>query len=156
MKLEKFRVVAQAVATFSKDPSTKVGAVVVDDDGNVLSVGYNGFPRGVDDRMDRYLDRNTKLQFISHAESNAIAQAARNGVRLMGSTLVLTSLFPCSNCAKQIVQAGIRRVFAPVMDRSRANPHWFAEQRISEIMFAESGVEVIYLDEDDHSRPALD
>lgn len=138
----KFVGIAREVAALSKDPSTKVGAVVVDDDGNVLTVGYNGFPRGVIDDRERYADRDTKLKFIAHAESNAIAQAARNGVRLMGSTLVLTSLYPCSNCAKAIIQAGIKAVYAPHMSGDH-NPDWIRERVISETMFREAGVVVV-------------
>lgn len=137
----KFVGVAKAVAALSKDPSTKVGCVVVDDDGSVLSLGYNGFPRGVDDLPQRYADRDTKLIFVAHAESNAIAQAARHGVRLLGSTMVLTALYPCTNCAKQIIQAGIKRVYAPRMSKD-VNEQWKLERDRSVVMFIEAGVTV--------------
>ena len=139
----KFVPVARAMAGLSYDPSTQVGAVILDDDSNILSTGFNGFPRGVYDAPARYLDRETKLKYISHAEANAVAQAARVGARLLGSTLVLTSLYPCSNCAKLIIQAGITRVFAPHMpDDSK----WHDEKLISEVMFEEAGVEVVFYD----------
>lgn len=137
----KFVGVAKAAAALSKDPSTKVGCVVVDDDGSVLSLGYNGFPRGVDDLPQRYADRDTKLIFVAHAESNAIAQAARHGVRLLGSTMVLTALYPCTNCAKQIIQAGIKRVYAPRMSKD-VNEQWKLERDRSVVMFIEAGVTV--------------
>lgn len=137
----KFVGVAKAAAALSKDPSTKVGCVVVDDDGSVLSLGYNGFPRGVDDLPQRYADRDTKLIFVAHAESNAIAQAARHGVRLLGSTMVLTALYPCMNCAKQIIQAGIKRVYAPRMSKD-VNEQWKLERDRSAVMFIEAGVTV--------------
>jgi len=137
----KFVGVAKAAAALSKDPSTKVGCVVVDDDGSVLSLGYNGFPRGVDDLPQRYADRDTKLIFVAHAESNAIAQAARHGVRLLGSTMVLTALYPCMNCAKQIIQAGIKRVYAPRMSKD-VNEQWKLERDRSVVMFIEAGVTV--------------
>lgn len=139
MNPHKFVGVAQAVAALSKDPSTKVGAVVLSDDGTILSVGFNGFPRGVDDNYQRYIDRPTKLSFIAHAESNAIAQAARNGVRLMGSTIVLTALYPCSTCAKQIIQAGIKKVISP---RPASGSKWIEEWEITDILFREAGIEV--------------
>lgn len=139
--------VVKSIASLSKDPSHKVGAVIIDEDGAILSTGFNGFPRGVYDNADRYADRETKLKFTSHAESNAIAQAARNGVRIKGATIVLSSLYPCSSCAKQIIQAGIFRVIAPVMDPAEANKQWFEEREISTIMFREAGVMIIEYEE---------
>lgn len=135
----KFIPIAQAIASLSKDPSTKVGAVVVDDDGTILSVGYNGFPRGVEDDPKRYSHRGTKLELISHAEANAVAQAARVGARLLGSTLVVTSLHPCSNCAKLIIQAGIKKVIAPTINPMSS---WLQEWEIATKMFIEADVDV--------------
>ena len=142
MNLLKFIVVAEAMASLSKDVRTKVGAVIVDDDGNILSTGWNSFPRGVDDDPARYADRTVKNQLVAHAELNAVSQAARNGVRLKGANMLLTELFPCSNCAKLIIQAGIRRVYAPVM-RGDHSPEWFHEKEISDLLFSEAGVEVV-------------
>lgn len=142
MNIIKFAAIAAAAAEFSKDPSTQVGAVVVDDDGHVLSVGYNGFPRGVDDDPARYADREQKLKLIAHAESNAIAQAARCGVRLAGASLIVTALYPCSTCAKLIIQAGIKRVYAPRMDPKKSL-EWFIEAQTSGLLFKEAGVQVI-------------
>jgi len=145
MDLMRFTGIAKEIAKLSKDKSTQVGALVIDDDGNLLSTGFNGFPRGVLDHEFRYADRSIKLKYISHAESNAIAQAARNGVRLKGSNLLLTALYPCENCAKLIIQAGIKRIYAPVMG-NEANRQWHEEKRYSSIMFHEAGVEVIEYD----------
>jgi dCMP deaminase len=138
----KFIPVAQAIASLSKDPSTKVGAIVVDDDGNILSTGWNSFPRGVDDDPARYADREVKYRLVAHAESNCVSQAARNGVRLKGASIIVTELFPCSNCAKLIIQAGIRRVYAPVM-KTHHSGQWFEEKQVSDLMFSEAGVEVV-------------
>ena len=150
-KFLKFLPVVRAIGCLSKDPSTKVGAVVLDDDYNILVTGYNGFPRGVQDDPVRLSNRELKLKFVSHAEANAIAQAARVGAKLYGSTLVVTNLYPCTNCAKLIVQAGIKTVLAPKMSNEDAvsiNQQWFEEAAYSEKIFAESGVEVIYYEED--------
>lgn len=114
----------------------------MDDDGNIISTGFNGFPRGVKDYESRYADRETKLLFISHAEANAIAQAARVGAKVLGASLIVTALHPCSTCAKLIVQAGIKKVYAPKMDMREANDHWFNEMRIAEALFSEAGIEV--------------
>lgn len=142
----KFIPVAQAVAGLSKDGSTKVGAIILDEDCNILSVGFNGFPRGVKDTPDRYADKVVKYQLIAHAESNAIAQAARTGARLLGSCLLVTALYPCSMCARLIIQSGIKTVYAP-KHGDEINPKWIAEAIISRQMFAEAGVKVIEYEE---------
>lgn len=104
----RFLRLAGEVAGWSKDPSTKVGAVAVRDR-RVLATGYNGFPaRMCDD--GRLNDRAAKLARIVHAEQNVIAWAAREGVSLAGATLYVTPLHPCPECAKMIVQAGFARV----------------------------------------------
>lgn len=139
----RFLPVARALAAMSKDPSTKVGAIILADDGDVISVGFNGFPRGVFDDKSRYQDRPTKLKLIAHAESNAIAQAARKGVSIKGSTLLVTALYPCTNCAKQVIQSGIRRVLAPAVHAPHTNEEWREERRISEWMFAEAGIQIV-------------
>ena len=140
--------IAQAISQMSKDPSTKVGAVIVDRDNNILSTGLNGFPRGVIDDPARYADRAIKLRFVAHAESNAISQAARVGARLLDSILVVTALFPCTNCAKMIIQAGIKTVYAPKMNPVSSNQQWFIEEEFSRQMFNEAGVTVIYYGEE--------
>ncbi len=98
---------AEHVAQWSKDPSTKVGAVLVDPCFRVVSVGYNGFPRNVEDTTERYNDRETKYGFVVHAEINAIL----NAVDISRARSIYTTLFPCRECAKAIIQAGIREVF---------------------------------------------
>jgi dCMP deaminase len=98
---------ARLVATWSKDPSTKVGAVIFRPDGSVISLGYNGFPRGVDDTP---LDRDLKLKITIHAEENAILAAGRNGTSLENACIVSTH-HPCARCAAKIVQTGIKRVW---------------------------------------------
>lgn len=143
MDLLRFLPVAEAVAGLSKDPAVKIGAMVVDDDANVLSLGFNGFPRGVNDAEYRLKSRELKLCFVVHAEANAIAQAARTGTRLIGANLIVTERYPCKTCAGLIIQAGIKRVYAPIMSKKHANQQWFEEKEFSEKMFRESGVDVI-------------
>lgn len=142
----KFISIAKAMAELSKDPSTQVGCIILDDDQNVLSVGYNGFPRGVKDSPERYFNREVKLKFVAHAESNAVAQAARVGAKLLGSTMVVTALYPCINCTKTIIQAGVKKVYAPKM--ANVNNQWLEEKWTSAQMFLEAGVEVIEYDPD--------
>lgn len=96
---------AERFAKRSKDPSTKVGCVIVGPDREVRSMGYNGLPRGVEDLAER-MERPAKYLWTSHAEENAVAQAARIGVSLKGCTAYVTH-FPCARCARALIQAGI-------------------------------------------------
>jgi dCMP deaminase len=111
---EYFHAIAQTVALRSRDQSRKVGAVIVSGcEGRVvLSTGFNWFPRGVRELAERTAtkDHRNKYAWITHAETNAIFNAARRGISLEGAT-IYTTTFPCSSCAQAIVQAGIRRVF---------------------------------------------
>lgn len=103
--------VAEATAELSKDPRTRVGAVLVNEtDNTIVATGFNGFPRNVADTLERYNDRTTKHKLVCHAEVNAIINAARNGVITKDTTLFVT-LPPCISCAKIIIQAGISCVF---------------------------------------------
>lgn len=99
---------AERFARRSKDPSTKVGCVIVGPDREVRSMGYNGLPRGVEDLAER-MERPAKYLWTSHAEENAVAQAARIGVSLKGCTAYVTH-FPCARCARALIQAGITEI----------------------------------------------
>ena len=101
---------AKEVSTWSKDPSTQVGAVIVGDKGQILSQGYNGFPRGIKDSKDRLNDRPTKLKLVVHAEMNCIYNASFSGVSLENSTVYVHGLPVCSECAKGVIQVGVKRV----------------------------------------------
>lgn len=103
-----FLQVAQAVATASKDPSRKVGAVIVGPKEEIRSTGYNGFVRKTVDSPDRW-ERPEKYRWVIHAEANAIIQAARMGVPIDGCTLYCTCQ-PCLRCAQMIAQVGIVNV----------------------------------------------
>lgn len=116
-KIIKYLEVANAVSKLSKDESTKVGAVIIGKDSmEIRSLGYNGAPRGctADEDADR-ITRPEKYFWFEHAERNAIFNAARIGTPLAGSTLIVTHP-PCMDCARAIVQAGIREVFWPKPD----------------------------------------
>jgi dCMP deaminase len=127
---------AQHVAAWSKDPSTKVGAVIVRPDRTVASVGFNGFPRGVRDLAERLNDREAKYAYIVHGEKNAIIHARE---RLDGYTLYVWPFMPCADCAGAMIQAGISRV---VSIRSY-EPRWAQSFAFTEAMFAEAGVELV-------------
>lgn len=131
---------AQLVSTWSKDPSTKVGCIIVSPNRVVLSEGYNGFPQGIADTEERLYDRNLKYPRVVHAETNAIVNAGRNGAKTDGGILFVTAP-PCPNCAKMIVQAGIREILYIDLDESKKNiPGWRDELGISFDMFNEVGI----------------
>ena len=137
---------AAEVATWSKDPNTQVGAVVVGSKGQILSQGYNGFPRGISDSNKRLTDRDVKLSLIVHAEMNAIFNATYSGVSLDGSTIFIHGLPACSECAKGIIQVGIKKVIVS-KQCIEARPHWNDSWNKSKAMFAEAGVAIFVIDE---------
>ena len=136
---DRFMRLAKEVSTWSKDPKTKVGCVIVDDKRRVISVGYNGFPRGVPDDEHLLNDREDKLARVVHAELNAILSAG-NPMRLEGATLYC-SLYPCNECAKSIIQSGIAVIIAPYP----GNGEWSDAWAISDQMFTDSGVDQVLL-----------
>ena len=136
-----FMQIATAVAVKSKDPYTKVGAVIVDEDHTVRVTGFNGPPRGVRDSPER-LQKPEKYSWVSHAEMNCIAQAARVGVSTKDCTLVVTHA-PCSMCARLIVQAGIKRVIVGAGETSMPQE----ELDVAAKMFEEADVQVWKLDD---------
>lgn len=106
----RFMRIAKEIATWSKDPSSRIGAVIVNDDRRILATGYNGFPKGINDSEERLNNREEKYRLIVHAEMNVLMNALYNGVSVKGSTLYVYGLPICCDCAKSVIQSGIRRV----------------------------------------------
>ena len=132
---------AYTVAEWSKDKNTKVGCVVVGEDRRILDASYNGFPRGVDDSIIERYERPTKYIFTQHAERNAIDNCARDGVAMRGATMYVT-LMPCHECARSIIQAGIKMVVYSENESER-----FKESsENARIMFKEANVELIKIE----------
>lgn len=132
-------------ARMSKDPSTRVGAVIVGPDREVRSTGFNGFPRGIADD-ERLLDRDTKLSIVVHAEMNAILAAARVGIPVKGCTLYLAATDvsgqiwggpPCTRCTVEIIQAGITEIvsWAP-----KVPSRWADDLKCAGALLAEAGI----------------
>ncbi len=114
-----FLSLALAHAQMSKDPSTAVGAVIVGPDRELISAGFNGFPRGIADTPERLHDREMKYKLIVHAEINSVMAAARLGIRVKGCTMYLVATNstgttwggpPCTRCTVELIQAGIVEV----------------------------------------------
>jgi dCMP deaminase len=135
----RFMAQAELVATWSKDPSTKCGSIIVDPLLRVRGQGFNGFPRQVNDNPERYEDRPTKYAMIVHSEANAILNARQD---VSGCT-IYTTKFPCSGCTKLIIQAGIIEVVCPTQDpTNQSDERWAADAAISRLMLGEARVQI--------------
>lgn len=128
---------AKHISSWSKDPSTKVGAVITLDK-KIISVGYNGFPIGIKDDEERLNDRNMKYRLIVHAEMNAVLTANHP---IAGSTLYLWPICPCESCMKMIIQSGIKRIVYP-----KASPdleaRWGDSLKFAKNMALEAGLQL--------------
>lgn len=133
----RFLDLAKLVSTWSKDPSTQVGAVIVDSKNRVVSVGFNGFPVGVIDD-NRLLEREIKYEMIVHAECNAIMFATKS---LEGCTLYTFPFQPCSRCASIIIQSGITRVVTLQTNIER----WKNDFELAQQLFQETHIKLEYL-----------
>ena len=140
MSTHKYLPVAISIAQLSKDISTKAGAVILGPDKEVRSIGYNGAPRGCKADEDHRSERPEKLFWFEHAERNAIYNAARVGTPLAGSTMVCTH-YPCMDCARAIIQAGIRKVVVPEPDQA-FYARWAKDIVRANELFQECGVDV--------------
>jgi dCMP deaminase len=142
---EYFMGVSLLASMRSKDPNTQVGACIVGDDNKIISVGYNGLPRGCSDDefpWERHGDNqnDTKYPFVCHAELNAILNAG--GQNLAGAR-IFVALFPCNECAKAIIQSGIKEVIY-ISDKYADTPATLASKR----MFNSAGVKLTQFSSD--------
>lgn len=136
---ERFCELAQYVSNWSKDPNAQVGAVIFAKRGGDISVGYNGFPMGVEDTAERLLDTDMKLELIVHAEQNAILAA---GSRAAGSTIYVWGKPVCARCAGTIIQADVSRVVALSPDSVPESSKWHQTGKYALQMFQEAGIVV--------------
>lgn len=135
----RFMEIAKRISTWSKDPSSKIGAVIVNDERRILATGYNGFPKGIDDSDERLNDRNQKYPLIIHAEMNALMNALYSGVSVKDATIYVYGLPVCAECSKSVIQSGIRRV---VFSTEKEIPQKWLDQwnTHSKPMYDEAGV----------------
>jgi dCMP deaminase len=130
--------------TFSKDPHKKVGCLLLAPESlQILSMGYNGFPRGVDETPAERWSRPTKYYYVEHSERNCLYNACRSGVNTNGS-IAVTTLYPCSDCCRALIQSGIKTIITTTPDFS--HERWGEDFKYSRIMFEEAHVDVILLD----------
>ncbi len=135
----RFLSLAHHVAQWSKDISTRVGAVIVDHNRVIVSTGYNGFPRGVADDPALLADRATKYELVIHAEVNAILFAGRE---LDGCTIYVWPMPPCSRCASVIAQSGITRVVAPAPSAEHRE-RWGKSLDLARWIYDQAGIEYV-------------
>lgn len=137
-----FLEMCQLVASRSEDQSTQCGAVIVGKGNQIISTGYNGFPRGVKNLPERN-ERPIKYSYFEHSERNAIYNAARTGVSTEGATMYITG-YPCCDCARAIIQAGITQVIIPGR-RKQADfeERWKESIDMAKGMLREAGVAFI-------------
>ncbi len=128
--------IAENISTWSKDPSTQIAAIAVKDK-RLIATGYNGFPRNIEDLDDRWNNREEKYKYVVHAEMNCIYNANYHNQSLKGATMYVVGLPVCHECAKGIVQVGIKRVVAQYVD---APLKWAKSTAITEKMFKEAGI----------------
>ena len=137
----RFISLAKEISTWSKDPSTQIGCVAIEPEtGRILSVGYNGFPEGIEDSEKRLNDRQEKYKYVIHAEKNCIYNACKNGISLEGCHFYVYGYPTCSECTKSIVQVGASSVFYKMKEKGVVNPKWMDENKISESIYAEVGL----------------
>lgn len=145
----RFMEMAELVASWSKDPSTQVGCVIVNSDRVVIGVGYNGFPRGVCDCEERLNDRPTKYLMVQHAEANAVTNSA---APITGATVYVTHA-PCANCTGLLIQSGVSRIY------TRPTPPGLAERlkdsyEAARIMLEEAGIPLEFIEPENKENQA--
>jgi len=138
-----YKLAVYQASLFSKDPNTQVAAIIIAPDSlQILSTGFNGLCRKVAETPERWA-RPLKYTWCCHAEMNAVANAARSGVKIEGAICVVT-MFPCVECCKILIQSGIATVITPQPDMTSVK--WGKDFELSKIMFMEVGINIVYVD----------
>jgi dCMP deaminase len=142
---KRFMELAETISKWSKDPSSQIGAVCVNDERRILATGYNGFPKGIEDSIERLENRDEKYPRIVHAETNALMNALYSGVSLKNATIYVHGLPVCPDCTKLIIQSGIRRVV--IREATYNTPEKWVDLWTTQSapMFKEAGILVTHL-----------
>lgn len=135
----RFLELARHVSSWSLDPSTKVGAVITDNKNRIISIGYNGFPRGINDDT-RLNNREEKYSIILHAEENSLLFANKD---LDNCTIYTYPIFPCSRCCSKIIQSGIKRIVSVATENKR----WAENIELSMSIALEAGIRIKLFEE---------
>lgn len=140
---------AKEVASWSKDTSTKVGAVITTQDGSPVSWGFNGMPMGIDDTVAERNERPTKYKWYCHAERNAMDLAPQP----LDGCVMFVTFSPCSNCAQSIIQRKIKTLVVDSDYTADKMPErWQEDMKVATEMLTEAGIEIIASSSVDHSK----
>jgi dCMP deaminase len=146
--IEYFKNLANNVKLKSKDTKTQIGAVIVGEDNEIVSTGYNSFPRGLDDTIEERQERPEKYYWFEHAERNAIYNAARIGVSTKGTTMYLSHWFPCADCARGIINAGITTLYCDRPDDTSKSSSYIESFKRSKEMLIEADVKICFYEDE--------
>lgn len=138
----RFLELAKTVASWSKDPSTRCGSVIVDSNKRIISLGFNGFPAGMCDRKEDYEVREVKMTKVIHSEMNSLLFAKQS---VEGCSIYVYPFLPCSNCSLHLIQAGIKKVVAPKATEDQLS-RWGESFKRTKAFSYECGVEVLEVD----------
>ena len=137
---KRYMELAKQVGTWSKDPSKQIGAIAIGSKGQVLAQGYNGFPRGIDDNESWLNTKETKYKYVVHAEMNLIYNATFNGISLNGSTVYVSGLPVCSECAKGLIQVGVKQIVMSKDSLEGADEKWLDSFELTIALLNEAGI----------------
>lgn len=140
----RYLALAGHISEWSRDPSSKIGAIAVGSDKQILATGYNGFPRGIEDTSERLDNREIKYSMTIHAEMNCIYNASLTGISLKGSSIYIHGLPVCSSCSLGIIQAGISCVVIRENDINKSEK-WKDSWELSKSLLDEAGVDILIL-----------
>ena len=142
---EYFINIAEQVKLKSKDNNTKIGVVLVGKNNEIVSTGYNSFPRGINDDVIERQEKPEKYFWFEHAERNCIYNAARIGVSTLGTTMYMTCGISCADCARAIISAGVEKIVLR-SGKGAMSPKWQESAERSNQMFKEAGIIVEFFD----------
>jgi dCMP deaminase len=142
---EYFINIAEQVKLKSKDNNTKIGVVLVGKNNEIVSTGYNSFPRGINDGVVERQEKPEKYFWFEHAERNCIYNAARIGVSTLGTTMYMTCGISCADCARAIISAGVEKIVLR-SGKGAMSPKWQESAERSNQMFKEAGIIVEFFD----------
>jgi dCMP deaminase len=127
---------ARQKSLWSKDPSKQIGAIAIGESKQILSVGYNGFPRGILDTPERYQDRETKYKYVVHAEKNLIYNACLTGTSLKGATIFVHGLPVCAECMKGLIQVQVAQIYS----LGEINERWIESTEFAKSLAREANI----------------
>jgi dCMP deaminase len=142
---EYFINIAEQVKLKSKDNNTKIGVVLVGKNNEIVSTGYNSFPRGINDDVVERQEKPEKYFWFEHAERNCIYNAARIGVSTLGTTMYMTCGISCADCARAIISAGVEKIVLR-SGKGAMSPKWQESSERSNQMFKEAEIIVEFFD----------